>query len=206
MNKIFKCALASLALFATLGTQAEAALVRVEFDSFALSGSPETVFTSGALTVTRTISTNSGTAPTISGGNLILSKNSSATVTYNVTNGTFGDVFATGAVSAASFDGFSFNAAWTQQSNIGNGSGVSISVGGTEVVSSAAIGTGDNDFRFIADPTATLVSFTFTNSFPGGGKSAANLVIGSISAVPEPSALLLVGSVLGLGFLRRRRR
>ncbi len=200
MSRIFKCVLAGLAMFATLGAQSEAALVRATFDSFAnttLTSTP--VITAGGATVNRTIS---GAGVSVSGTDLVVQRNSTATVTYSVTGGTFNDVYqALGG--PGTFSGFSFNASVTGAPQ-GQMALTSVLYSGTPGLLSTTLAAGDNDFLDTALSNATSVTISFTND-NGGPAGARNLLIGSVSAVPEPSALLLVGSILGVGLARRRR-
>jgi hypothetical protein len=203
MSRIFKCVLAGLAMFATLGAQSDAALVRVQIDPFGSTGFGTTaVFTSGGLTVNRTITAGGAGTVSISGGNLVIGNASNAAVTYSVTGGTFGDVFATdpGIDSVLGFDGFSFDAAGAA---VTGGQG-QVAISGTPGLGTTTIVSGDNLFRSIALATATSATITFSN-IRNVNASAHTVLVGNVSAVPEPSALLLVGSILGVGLARRRR-
>jgi hypothetical protein len=51
-----------------------------------------------------------------------------------------------------------------------------------------------------ATGTNRITNYFFDNVDTGGFR-----VLGTVSAIPEPSALLLVGSIIGAGALRRRR-
>jgi len=69
-------------------------------------------------------------------------------------------------------------------------------------VQNFAAGTNSFDFRdFLADPSVASVTFQVVQDAGG------NFSSGTVSAVPEPTSLLLVGSVLGgVGMIRRRRK
>jgi len=194
MSKVFLSLAVITAIFSTLASQSTAGLITVQFDGFTTpNGTPQTVFTSGALSVQRTATLGDNTqySGTHFSTAAVVPFNT-FTLTYNVVGGNFGDVFATSGSSGAAFDGFAVSVVYS----FGGQGRVSINGGATQ-----SLGPGANVFRNVANPLDTSVSFSFTHE-PGGSGS---MTVTSLSAVPEPTALMLVGSVVGLCFIRRRR-
>ena len=199
MNKIILQGLAGLALVAILSAQAEGGLIRVQFDDFSNTGVNVTALNIGGITLNREV--NFSTGARFEGGSIVLDNQAVAILTYTVTNGDFGDLFATSGASKSFFDGFSVNAL---RNVVGEGqTSFVIEVGGIPVVGST-LSNGDNDFRNVAMPGATTVKFTIANTRPGNAPPG-SLVINSLSAVPEPSAMLMVGLLASFGLSRRRR-
>jgi len=201
MSKIFKFLVASIVLVAISTTQTQAGLIRVLFDDLTTDNSD--VMPGNAFTITRQINSISGLVifNTVD-GTITLNNNSSISLTYAVTGGNFGDVFATSGSSTSSFDGFALN--MTRNVGVGQTS-LSISVPGFPLLTNLSLHNGFNDFRNSALPTTTEVTFIIANNRPGKAPQG-SLVINGFYAVPEPSALIMVSPfILGLGLVRRRK-
>jgi len=169
---------------------ANAALVTASVDDFTTPGMTQ-VFDNGTIQVNRIFQLgglHAGSGYVVLPGDLMV-------VTYQAVGGTFGDLFSqeTG-FSASEFTGFTLSA-----SSGGAGSITMISNGGAGIVNvSGAL----SDYFFAADASTTFVSF---NVAANGGAMTVGFGSG-FQAVPEPSALLLVGSVLAACGVARRRR
>jgi len=162
----------------------------VQIDDFSLSSAPSTLDVNG-WEVIRTVNggeyNHAFQSWSLNGPGVL-------TVNYTVVGGSFADLF------GSDFNGFVLNISR-------NGSGSTIAVADTNLGQTSgpiAIVTPSvrTDFGFGGfDGATSAVTFTFTQT----GRPGAKLNLNAFSAVPEPSALLLVGSVLTLAAARRRR-
>jgi len=176
-----------LTLLVLCSSQAEAALVTANIDNFSTAtGGTTTVFNSGGITVKRSVG-----GGTFFGAGYFLGSGGTMIVNFSANGGTFGDLYSNETGFAASeFTGFLLSA-----SSAGNGT-ISMN-GGPDMTISGGL----NSYFFSAAPATSFVSFLIT-----ADSGAMSIGAGSgFQAVPEPSALLLVGSVLGMAAFRRRR-
>ena len=108
--------------------------------------------------------------------------------------------------------GARYTLSWAYGSRPGSGpQRLDVSFGGVPVASNTSDGSGDavawtpNVYTIVANATSETLSFAAANV--GGAPSVGNEIDAvSLTAVPEPASLCLVGSgLLGLGLLRRKR-
>lgn len=209
MNRILKCFFASLGGLAMLACQVQAGLVEVRMDAVGAGA----FVNNPAFEVQRGITFGSGTGfGFVNSNSWFLIGDINADVHYSVsgTGGGFGDFFdagkggaapyiTTNPNSSANFDGFRLVVLSTGPSSMGSVTVTNTSDNTTVVRNFNGLGVHTLDFRNFAGSNPNHVVFSFSQLSDG----ATSLV--SVSAIPEPTALLLVGTTLGLGFVRRRR-
>jgi hypothetical protein len=198
MRKIFTGIVASLVVLTALAAQSQAGLVAVKIQNAGDNYSASV----GGFTLSNSQTNSSGPTGVNASNWFVNSGFVNPTVaTYSITPGGFGQFFdagksGTGAFTStenpnanASFDGFRLVMTGTAKGSVSDG-----------ITTFNYDGSGPHTFLFrtylTQDPTS--VSFEFT-------QESGTLTFSSLHAVPEPSALMLVGSLVGLGLVRRRR-
>lgn len=208
MRKIFTTLIASAAMLAILANPSQAGLVEVRMDVAGVS-------MPGSNNITNSVGNATGSAVAIADATgWQIFGNGTADATYSIGGmSNFSSFFNSGRAgigfpfdsgafatvnpnAAATFDGFRLVLNSGLASNMGS---VSVTSGSSTVTHNfSGMGNFTFDFRNFSMETPNSVTFNITNSI-------GSVTMVGVSAIPEPSAMMLVGSVIGLGLARRRR-